>query len=163
MTAGTEAERVAELYDYVDPFAAHSPEIEDLVCEAAQVAGVAMATLNLLDAEQQCQVAPIGFAGCTTPRRDAMCNVTLELRTFVHVRDASKDVRFVDSPWVDGRLGDVRFYASAPVITPRGHIIGTLCVFDIEPHQLTDTQIRELEQLARRVIETLTRERGSHQ
>ncbi len=122
MSAGTEAQRVAELYDYIDPFAAPTPEIEDLVCDAAHVAGVPMATVNLLDAERQCQVAPIGFGGCTTPRRDAICNVTLELRAFVHIPDASKDVRFIDSPWVDGPLGDVRFYAlRAPDHPPRPH------------------------------------------
>ena len=45
-----------------------------------------------------------------------MCDVTLELGVLVHVPDARADPRFAASPWVDGRRGQVRFYASAPVL-----------------------------------------------
>ncbi len=159
--AGHEAERLAELRRHADPDAAQGAEIEAIVAQAAEIAGVPMATLNLLDSERQCQVATCGFTGAPTPRRDAMCNVTLELGTFVHVPDARKDARFVESPWVDGRLGEVRFYASAPLTTRRDYAIGTLCVFDIEPHELSDEQIAELQRLAARVVDTFERERLS--
>jgi GAF domain-containing protein len=159
-TAVSEAERVAELYAYADPDEAQSDEVEDLVARAAEVAGVPMATLNLLDTERQCQVATSGFAGSTSPRRDAMCNVALELGAFVHVPDARQDPRFAHSPWVDGRLGEVRFYASAPLLTRRGHVIGTLCVFDVEPNRLDEAQVAELQQIADTVVDTLGRERA---
>jgi GAF domain-containing protein len=157
--ADREAERVADLYRHTDPDAVQSIEIEEIVSQAAAVAGVLMATLNLLDADRQCQAATTGFQGAVSPRRDAMCSVTLELGTFVHVPDARADARFAHSPWVDGRLGEVRFYASAPLVTRRHHVIGTLCVFDVEPHELTPAQIGELERLATRVVETFERER----
>lgn len=153
-----DAERVTELHRHADPDTAQSPEVEEVVAQAAETAGVVMATLNLLDAERQCQVATTGFTGSATPRRDAMCNVTLELGTFVHVPDASADPRFASSPWVDGRLGEVRFYASAPLVTRRGYVIGTLCVFDVEPHELTAGQIAALELLAARVVQIFERE-----
>ncbi len=159
-TAVSEAERVAELYAYADPDEAQSDEVEDLVARAAEVAAVPMATLNLLDTERQCQVATSGFAGSTSPRRDAMCNVALELGAFVHVPDASQDPRFAHSPWVDGRLGDVRFYASAPLRTPRGHVIGTLCVFDVEPHRLDGNQVVELQSIADAVVASFGRARS---
>jgi GAF domain-containing protein len=60
---------------------------------------------------------------------------------------------------VDGRLGSVRFYASAPLLTRDRYVIGTLCVFDIEPHELSEAQIAELQQLATRVVQTFERER----
>ena len=154
-----EAERVRELYELADPDGSQSVDIEEIVAQAAEVAGVPMATLNLLDAERQCQVATTGFDGAPTPRREAMCNVTLELGASVHVPDARSDPRFAHSPWVDGRLGEVRFYASAPLITRRGYVVGTLCVFDIEPHELSAGQIAQLERLAVRVVETFERAR----
>jgi GAF domain-containing protein len=158
VNAVSEAERVAALYAYADPDGAQSPDIDDIVAEAAAVAGVLMATLNLIDTERQCSVSTVGFQGVPTPRREAMCNVTLELGEFVHVPDARVDPRFADSPWVDGRLGEVRFYASAPLTTREGFVIGTLCVFDVEPHELSERQITELKQLAVRVVETFERE-----
>jgi GAF domain-containing protein len=161
MTAASEVQRVTELYEHTDPDAPQSAEIEDLVARAAEVAGVPMATLNLLDAERQCQPATVGFDGGDVPRRDAMCDVTLRLGRFVHVPDARADERFAASPWVDGRLGEVRFYASAPLLTARGYVIGTLCVFDIEPHELSEDQIARLRLLAAQVVETFEGERGA--
>jgi GAF domain-containing protein len=148
-----EAERISELYRHADPDEPPGDEVDELVAEAAETAGAAMATLNLLDSERQCQVATSGFTGSVSPRREAMCDLTLELGTFVHVPDARNDPRFAHSPWVDGRLGEVRFYASAPLTTRRGYVIGTLCVFDVEPHELTLRQVRQLQQLAARVVE----------
>ena len=156
-----ELERVAELHRHADPDATMSTEIEDIVCRAAEVAGAAMATLNLLDTDRQCQAATSGFEGAPSPRRDAMCDVTLRLGTFVHVPDALADPRFRDSPWVDGRLGEVRFYASAPLTTARGFTIGTLCAFDIVPHELSDAQIAELCTLAEQVVATFEAQRAA--
>ena len=154
-----EAERVVELYRHADPDAAQPADIDDIVVEAAAVAGVPMATLNLIDTERQCAVVTTGFPGSVTPRREAMCSVTLELGTFVYVPDARDDPRFAHSPWVDGRLGSVRFYASAPLVTRQGFVIGTLCAFDIEPHQLSEAQVAHLQILAARVVATYERER----
>ena len=159
MSAVSETDRVTVLYQHADPDAPQSPDIDDIVAEAATVAGVLMATLNLIDTERQCSVSTVGFEGGQTPRREAMCNVPLELGEFVNVPDARLDPRFVDSPWVDGRLGEVRFYASAPLITRDGFVIGTLCVFDVEPYELSESQVEELKRLAVRVVQTFEGER----
>ena len=153
-----EVERVADLHALTDPDAPQSEAVEEFVLRAAEIAGVPMATLNLIDADRQCQAATAGFEGSSTAREDAMCSVTLQLGTMVVVADATQDPRFVGSPWVDGRLGGVRFYASAPLRTRRGHIVGTLCVFDIEPHHLSPRQVAELLALAGQVVETLEHE-----
>jgi GAF domain-containing protein len=158
-SAVREAERVVELHRYADPDAAQSPEIDDIVVQAATTAGVPMATLNLIDSERQCPVSTTGFTGAVTPRREAMCSVTIELGTFVYVPDAREDPRFAHSPWVDGRLGAVRFYASAPLVTPDGYVIGTLCVFDIERHELSHLQVAQLQQLAAQVVQAFERQR----
>ena len=55
----------------------------------------------------------------------------------VHVPDARRDMRFAANPWVDGRLGGIRSYAAAPLLTPGGQVLGTLCVFDSDLRNLT--------------------------
>ncbi len=124
------------------------PEVEDLVARAAEVAGVSMATLNLFDDEHQHQAATAGFTGGSSPRDEAMCSVTLQLGTLVHVPDARADPRFAASPWVDGRQGHVRFYASAPLLARHGQVLGTLCTFDVEPHRLSTAQLAALQRVA---------------
>ena len=130
-------------------------DVEDLVARAAEVAGVPMATLNLFDDRHQHQVATSGFDGGTSPRAEAMCSVALELGVLVHVPDARTDPRFATSPWVDGRRGQVRFYASAPLVDAGGRVLGTLCTFDVEPHRLTGAQVAALQQLADRLAALL--------
>ena len=152
-----EAARLDELHRLAEPEGSHPQEIDDIVARAAEVAGVLMATVNLIDRERQFPVASAGFEGSSVPRRDAICNVTLQRGHFVHVPDARRDAELAHSPWVDGRRGEVRFYAAAPLRTSRGYAIGTLCVFDIVPHELSQGQIDELERLAAEVVAAFER------
>ena len=64
-------------------------------------------------------------------------------------------------PWVDGRIATVVFYASAPLITPAGHALGTLCVFDSVPKALTESQIERLRDLAEVIVGLFERRRQS--
>lgn len=156
-----ERARVAELHALVDPDTLDSEAVEELVVRAAELAGVPMATLNLLDAERQRQAAPSGFAGGTSPRSEAMCDITLREQRTVCVADARADQRFASNPWVDGRRGSVRFYAAVPLRTWSGAVVGTLCVFDTEPHELGVHQLHQLERLADEVVSILERERDA--
>jgi diguanylate cyclase (GGDEF)-like protein len=66
----------------------------------------------------------------------------------VHVRDASTDVRFADTAFVDGRLGRVRMYASVPVHDHEGYAVGALCVVDPRARRLAAPQLDALQDLA---------------
>ena len=95
-----------------------------------------------------------------------MCNLVLHVGHPVIVPDASRDDRFRDNPFVTGVIGSVRFYATHQLVTPQGVVIGTLCVFDIEPRELDRDQEHALAALADRVVDLLelelsTRELGS--
>lgn len=147
--------RVAEIGKYrvlTDPPRA---DLLALVEVAAQVAQVPMATINLITDTEQVQVATHGFDASVCLREDSMCNVVLHEGAPVVVPDASRDDRFRDNPFVTGVLGDVRFYATHQLRTPDGVVIGTLCVFDTVPRELTDEQEHALTGLADRVVDLL--------
>lgn len=122
---------------------------------AAQVAGVPMASISLIDDVEQYQVATVGFAGMVCAREESMCNAVLHEAEPVIVPDARSDPRFSSSPFVTGAYGNVRFYAAHQLRTPRGTVIGMLCVLDTEPQTLTAAQQRSLGHLAERVVDLL--------
>lgn len=158
---GTERERlrVRELREYHLLDTPPAAELEAVVRVAATVAGVPTATLNLLDDRRQYQLTTVGFPGRQCDRTDSMCGVRLSEGVFVHVPDARLDPAYRDNPWVTGALGRTVFYASAPLISPAGNVMGTLCVFDAEPRELDGEQIARLTDLAGIVVAFFERRR----
>ncbi len=132
-----------------------SRDLQALVDMAAQICAVPNAAINLITSSRQHQVATFGFEASICMREDSMCAVVLERPEPVVVHNAAMDERFRDNPFVTGSLGDVRFYASAPLTTPGGVIIGRLCVFDDEPRTLTPEQEHALTVLADRIVDVL--------
>jgi signal transduction histidine kinase len=158
-TALAEAERLAALHAYRLLDAPADTELTALVRVAATVAGVPTATPNLLDEHRQCQLTTVGFEGADSERSDSMCDIAVRSGVVTYVPDARRSAMFAGNPWVTGRLANVRFYTSVPLVAPEGHILGTLCVFDEIPRELADEAIRRLEDLARVVVALFERRR----
>lgn len=130
-------------------------DLQALVELTAQVAGVPKVAINLISADAQHQVAAYGFDPGICARADSMCAAVLPEPRPVIVPDARADERFARNPFVTGEIGQVRFYASAPLVTRRGVHIGRLCAFDEEPH-LDGLAVPEaLAVLADRVVDIL--------
>ena len=144
---------VLAAYDVLD--APPRRELEALVDLAAQVAGVPFAAINLFSPALQHQVATAGFDGQATPREESMCRLVVESGRAVMVEDAGHDPRFAGSPWTTGQLADIKYYGSHPLRTPGDVVIGTLCVFDTESHEVTAESATGLAQLADRVVDVL--------
>lgn len=145
---GDEGLRLAALREYRLLDGPADAELAAVVRVAAAVAGVPTATVNLLEADRQCQLVTTGFEGRDSPWQDSLCESALQSGAFVHVPDARLDPRFAGNPWVTGALAEVRLYAAAPLVTPGGHVLGTLCVFDSRPGELSAEQVARLEDLA---------------
>lgn len=154
-TTHSDAERVVEIDRYRVLVEPPRKDLAALVDVAAQVAQVPLATINLITDTEQHQIATTGFEPSICAREDSMCNLVLHEKAPVIVPDASQDPRFKDNPFVTGEIGNVRFYATHQLKTPGGVVIGTLCVFDEEPRELSDEQEEGLVKLADRVVDLL--------
>ena len=152
-------ENALATYDVLD--GRQRRELSALVDLAAHVSGVPYAAVNLLSSHAQHQVATSGFEGADSPVEDAMCRVVVESGQPIMLEDASQDARFAHNPMTTGEMASVRFYASHPLHTPAGVVIGTLCVFDNDTHPVTPEAARGLSQLADRVVDVLELELAS--
>ena len=157
--ADDEVARLAALREYVDVTAAPPHELQAVVRLATKVTGLSNAVVNIIDERLQRQLASEGFDRADCAREDSMCHYSLGYGGLVHAPDARRDIRFAANPWVDGRLGLIRSYAAAPLLTPEGLVLGTLCVFDDEFTELSDSQRADLADLAQLVVSIFDRER----
>ncbi len=117
---------------------------------ARNLIGVPIAVVSLVDTNRQWFKSCQGLDATETPRNISFCgHAILEDELFV-VPDASLDPRFADNPLVAG-APHIRFYAGQPLKAGNGSRLGTLCVIDSKPHQLTQLERDSLCDLAKLV------------
>ena len=149
-----EAARLEALHRYGILDTVPEQDFDDLSRLAALVCNVPVATVTFVDENRQWFKSRLGIEESETPRDVAFCAHTILRREVLVIPDALEDERFRFNPLVTGEK-KVRFYAGAPLITPEGHILGTICVIDRVPRQLSSEQIEALQGLARLVVAQL--------
>jgi adenylate cyclase len=143
--------RALDILDTAPEIAYH--EIAEL---AAQICHCPIAYISFIDDDRQWLKSRYGlrqeFVEC--PRANAMCSTTICGTEVLVVPDMRQDPRFDHSPM---GMADppCRFYCGMPLITGEGFALGTLCVMDFEPRQLTFEQIESLRRLSHQVLTQL--------
>jgi GAF domain-containing protein len=127
---------------------------DNIALLAAHICGTPIALISLIDSDRQWFKSKVGTRLSETPRNVAFCAHAIMHHDLLIVPDAAKDRRFVTNPLVTGSPR-VRFYAGAPLITPDAHVLGTLCVMDRVPRQLSAEQTRALRALSQQVMAQL--------
>lgn len=130
------------------------PSLQAIVEQAAAIIGVPIAAISIIDRGRQWFVADTGLDADATPRAVSFCGHAIHGEGPMVVNDATLDARFGGNPLVRGEPG-IRFYAGAPLMTAAGQTLGTLCVIDTRPRELTTEQTAELGALAARVTREL--------
>ncbi len=136
------------------------PAYDDLAGIAAHVCEAPVALISLLDSHRQWFKASVGLPLRETPLDQSVCRYAVRQPGVFIVPDLAKDARFAHFSIVT-QENPLRFYAGAPLVTPDGYALGTLCVLDHRPRHLSQKAQDMLCALARQVIRLLELKRAN--
>ena len=147
-----ELKRLEELRRLMILDSAEERDYNDITRLASGLCDAPISLITLVDSDRQWFKSKVGLSISDTPRQWSFCSHAIEEpdKVFV-VTDATKDDRFKDNPLVTGNP-NIRFYAGAPLVTPSGEAIGSLCVMDSKPRDLAPEKLQELQLLASQVV-----------
>jgi PAS domain S-box-containing protein len=134
-------------------------EFDDITLLASRICQTPISVISLVDADRQWFKSSVGLGGLRTDRESAFCSHAILGSDVLVVPDALKDERFADNPNVFQDPA-IRFYAGTPLVSSEGFALGTLCVIDRVPRQLSKDQIQSLEILGRQVVSLLNLRRA---
>jgi PAS domain S-box-containing protein len=146
-----EAERLAALHRYNILDTAPEQAFDDLTKLAALICGAPIALVSFIDAQRLWVKSRLGLDVAEAPRDQVFCARTIQQTDVLILPDTLVDAASAGSPLIAGDR-PVRFYAGAPLVTPDGHAIGSLCVMDYEPRDPRPDQIDALRILGQQVI-----------
>lgn len=114
---------------------------------AQRLFNVPIALVTLVDGDRVWLKSHQGIDGGESSRESSFCGHAILNSEIMNVPDAAADSRFRDNPYV---LGDpeIRFYAGCPIAGPTGHLLGTLCLVDSKPREMTARDEANLRDLA---------------
>lgn len=137
------------------------PLLDAITDMAARITGCSRSFITIVGAEHAHLVSRVGGTTSELPREHTFCDRTIRGSALLEVPDAQRSEVFRNDPLVKGEP-HLRFYAGVPLNLGPHRTVGTLCVLDTEPRQLTGAQRSELEVLARMAVDLLQR-RGREQ
>jgi diguanylate cyclase (GGDEF)-like protein len=114
---------------------------------AKRMFNVPIALVSLVDEDRQWFKSCVGLSATETPRDISFCGHAILGHEIFIIPDAAKDERFADNPLVTGDP-KIRFYAGCPLSFTDGSRLGTLCIIDQKPRELTPDDLADLKDLA---------------
>ena len=149
-----EEERIDELKSFNILNTLPEEEFDALTGLAARLCDAPISLINFIDTKEQFTKSCIGMSAERSLREQSICQYTILVDEILEISDLSKDKRFKNKSYVQGEPY-LRYYAGVPLKSSNGYAIGSLCIMDYKPHELTEREIKDLKVLANEIMTRL--------
>lgn len=146
-----EAKRIAALRSYGILDTPRESSFDEVVELVAEICEAPIAVVNLIDEDRQWFKAEVGLGVRETPLETSICAHVILSPGLTVIPDTLGDDRLRGNPLCGGDM-NLRFYAGMCLETEQGLPIGTLCVLDTKPRDLSDHQKKALAVMGRQVM-----------
>ncbi len=155
-----EEERLAALAELNLLDTEAEPVFDRITAKLARVFEMPIALISLIDRDRQFFKSQTGLPedlakSRQTARNVSVCGHVVAKNQVMVVEDLARDRRFANNPLL--KEHGVRFYAGVPLLAPNGQPIGSLCLMDMKPRQLTEREKRLLQEYANEVMEEIAK------
>ena len=145
--------RLNELESYEIMDTPPEEELDEITTIASAICDTPISLISLLDEKRQWFKSKKGLSVNETPIEHAFCRFTLDNpKEVLVIEDSLRDDRVKDNPLVKGEP-NIRFYAGAPLVTPLGNVLGTICIIDKKPRKISENQKNALKLLAKKTMD----------
>jgi GAF domain-containing protein len=127
------------------------PAFDEITARAAEVCQTPISLLTFVDRDRAWFKSATGLQLSEISRENSFCAHAICQDQLYVTPDTLADERFSHNPLVTQKP-HFRFYAGMPLLSPEGLAMGTLCVIDRKPRQLTPEQTDQLKDLAKSVV-----------
>jgi predicted PurR-regulated permease PerM/GAF domain-containing protein len=136
------------------------PVFDRITTKLARVFEVPIALITFVDRDRQFFKSQTGLPAelakaRQTPRNVSACGHVVAKNQVIVIEDMARDRRFANNPLF--KEHGIRFYAGIPLLAPNGQPIGSLCLMDLKPRQLSEREKRLLQEYANEVMEEIAR------
>lgn len=155
-----EEERLAALAELNLLDTEAEPVFDRITAKLARVFEVPIALISLIDRDRQFFKSQTGLPADLakarqTARNISICGHVVAKKQVIIVEDLARDRRFANNPLL--KEHGIRFYAGVPLLAPNGQPVGSLCLMDLKPRQLTEREKRLLQEYANEVMEEMAK------
>jgi GAF domain-containing protein len=159
-TPPNEEERLAELNGLSLLDTPREANFDQVTERLTKLFKVPIALVTLVDKNRQWFKSQSGLPADlaearSTSREVSICGHVVAGDEILIVRDLTRDSRFANNPFVKER--GLRFYAGVPLRGPNGLPIGSLCILDTKPREITSQEQELLKMIAEDVMEQIKR------
>lgn len=161
-----EEERLAALAELNLLDTEAEPVFDRITAKLARIFEMPIALISLVDRDRQFFKSQTGLPESLakarqTARNVSVCGHVVAKNQVIVIEDLARDRRFSNNPLL--KEHGIRFYAGVPLLAPNGQPIGSLCLMDMKPRQLTEREKRLLQEYANEVMEEIARRSPARQ